>query len=81
MHSEFLPQLKVQLADSVIAYHNQWDGLRAKMRDDARLCAHPAEFLETARPIIERELSDEAVTSMFNRLGQALTEATEKWRG
>ncbi len=81
MHGEFLPQLKVRLPDSVIAFHNQWDGLRAKMRDDARLCAHPTEFLEAARPVIQRDLSDEAVTSMFNRLGQALTESTEKWRG
>jgi len=81
MHSEFLPGLKLRLPDSAIAFHNQWDGLRAKMRDDARLCAHPTEFLEAARPVIQRDLSNEAVTSMFNSLGQALTEATEKWRG
>ncbi len=81
MHSEFLPGLKLRLPDSAIAFHKQWDGLRAKMRDDARLCAHPTEFLEAARPVIQRDLSNEAVTSMFNSLGQALTEATEKWRG
>ena len=81
MHGDFLPRLKVRLPDSVIAFHKQWDGLRARMRDDARLCAHPTEFLEAARPVIQRDLSDEAVTSMFNSLGQALTEATEKWRG
>jgi len=81
MHGDFLPRLKVRLPDSVIAFHNQWDGLKAKMRDDARLCAHPTEFLEAAQPVIQRDLSDEAVTSMFNRLGQALTEATKKWRG
>ena len=81
MHSEFLPGLKLRLPDSAIVFHNQWDGLRAKMRDDARLCAHPTEFLEAARPVIQRDLGDEAVTSMFNSLGQALTESTEKWRG
>ena len=81
MHSEFLPRLQVRLPDSVIAFHNQWDGLRARMHDDARLCAHPTEFLEAARPVIERDLSDEAINNMFNRLGQALTEATKKWRG
>ncbi len=81
MHSQFLPQLKVQLPDSVIAFHNQWDGLRAQMRDDARLCAHPIEFLQTARPVMERDLSNEAITGMFNSLGQALEEATKKWRG
>ncbi len=81
MHSEFLPRLKVRLSDSVIAFHNQWDDLRARMRDDARLCAHPTEFLEVAQPVIQRDLSDEAVTSMFNTLGQALTESTQKWRG
>jgi len=51
------------------------------MRDDARLCAHPTEFLEAAQPVIQHDLSNEAVTSMFDCLGQALTEATEKWRG
>ena len=81
MHGEFLSRLEVRLPDSVIAFHKQWDGLRARMRDDARLCAHPKEFLEAARPVIQRDLSDEAVTSMFNSLGQALTEATKKWRG
>jgi len=81
MHSEFLPGLKLRLPDSAIAFHNQWDGLRAKMRDDARLCAHPTEFLEAAQPVIQHDLSNEAVTSMFDCLGQALTEATEKWRG
>jgi predicted nuclease with TOPRIM domain len=81
MHGDFLPQLKVQLPDPVIAFHSQWDSLRAKVRDDARLCANPTEFLEAARPVIERDLSDEAITSMFNSLGQALDEATKKWRG
>ena len=80
MHSQHLPPLKVQLPDSVIAFHSQWDGLRAKMHDDARMCAHPLEFLEVARPVIERGLSDEAITNMFNRLGRALDEATKKWR-
>ncbi len=81
MHSDFLPQLNVQLPDSVIAFHSQWDDLRAKMRDEARLCAHPAEFLEAAQEVIERDLSDEAVASMFDRLGQSLAEATTDWRG
>jgi uncharacterized protein YukE len=81
MHGDFLPKLKLQLPDSVIAFHNQWDDLRAKMRDDARLCANPTEFLGAAQPVIERDLSDEAITTMFDRLGQALDEATKKWRG
>ena len=81
MHSEFLPGLKLRLPDSAIAFHNQWDGLRAKMRDDARLCAHPTEFLKAAQPVIKRDLSNEAITNMFNSLGQVLDEATKKWRG
>lgn len=81
MHGDFLPRLKVQLPDSVIAFHSQWDSLRVKVRDDARLCARPTEFLEAMQPIIERDLSDEAITGMFNDLSQALTEATKKWRG
>ena len=81
MHGEFLPRLQVRLPDSVIAFHSQWDGLRAKVRDDARLCAHPTEFLEAVQPVIERDLSEKAITTMFDLLGQALTEATKKWRG
>jgi len=81
MHGDFLPPLEVQLPDSVIAFHSQWDSLRVKVRDDARLCAHPTEFLEAVQPVIQRDLSDEAITDMFNRLGQALDEATKKWRG
>lgn len=81
MHGDFLSRLKVQLPDSVIAFHSQWDGLGAKVRDDARLCAYPTEFLEAVQPVIERDLSDEAITNMFDRLGQALDEATKRWRG
>lgn len=81
MHSDFLPRLRVRLPDPVLAFHSQWDGLRARVRDDAQLCDRPGEFLEAVQPVMERDLSEEAVTHMFNRLGQALTEATEKWRG
>ena len=81
MHSSYLPKLNVSVPDEVLAFHEQWDGLRRKVRDDGRLSAHPAEFVAAVRPVMEEDLSEANIKAMFESLGQALERATSTWRG
>ena len=81
MHSAYLPELDVSLPDDVRAFHERWDGLAQKVRDDGRLCAHPSEFLAIIRPVMEKDLAGENVKAMFESLGRALDQSTQRWRG
>jgi chromosome segregation ATPase len=80
MHSAHLPDLDVTVPDKVRAFHAQWDDLAQKVRDDGRLCANPAEFLAIVRPVMEKDLSEARIKAMFDGLGQALDDATGRWR-
>ncbi len=81
MHSSYLPKLHITVPDEVLAFHKQWDGLDQKVRDDGRLCAQPAEFLDIVRPVMEQDMSEASIRIMFSSLGQALKHATRDWRG
>ena len=63
------------------ALEKEWDELAATVRDDARLAAHPAEFVAAIRPSIDKDLTEANIKGMFESLGQALTRATRSWRG
>ena len=67
--------------DEVLAFHEQWDGLRQKVQDDRRLCAHPAEFVAAVQPVMEEDLSEANIKAAFEGLGQALKQATRRWKG
>jgi len=79
MHSAYLPKLDVTIPDAVLAFHQQWDDLAKLVRDDGRLCACPAEFLELIRPVVAEDLGDAKVNGMFESLGLALKRATDRW--
>lgn len=81
MHSSYLPELHVSLPDEVLAFHQQWDGLREKVEADGHLCANPAEFVAAVQPVMERELNKEKIETMFDSLGGALKRATDRWKG
>jgi chromosome segregation ATPase len=81
MHSAHLPKLSVAVPDDVLAFHARWDELRQEVQDDARLTQHPVEFVAAVGPTIERDLSEEQIKGMFERLGAALNRATQSWRG
>jgi chromosome segregation ATPase len=80
MHSAHLPELDVTVSDEVRAFHAQWDGLAHKVQDDGRLCANPADFLAIVRPVMEEDLSEARIKAMFDGLGRALDDATQRWR-
>jgi DNA repair exonuclease SbcCD ATPase subunit len=80
MHSAHLPELDVTVPDEVRAFHAQWDGLAQKVQDDGRLCANPADFLAIVRPVMEKDLSEVKIKAMFDGLGRALDDATQRWR-
>jgi len=79
MHSAYLSDLKVEVDDPVLAFHQNWDGLRNRVQDDAHLSANPNEFVAAVQPSIAAELSEEKIQSMFDSLGQSLNRATKEW--
>jgi hypothetical protein len=80
MHSAYLSQLDVYVPDDVEAFHEQWEGLAQKVRDDGQLCETPTEFLAVVLPEFENKLSEVAIKGAFESLGQSLTAATSQWR-
>jgi len=81
MHSAYLPKLKIELPDSVLVYHTQWQGLADLVRDDAHLGAQPAEFVAAVQPVLDSHLSEKAISAMFESMGRALQSATARWKG
>ncbi len=81
MHSAHLPELEVSVPDGVLSFHQQWEHLRQKVRDDHNLGAHPAEFVAAVQPVMEKDLSDVRIKAMFESMGGALERATDRWRG
>ena len=81
MHSAYLPKLQITVPDGVAAFHEQWNELAQKVRDDGHLCAHPTEFVAAVEPIMQRDLSEANIKAMFEGMGQALDDATRGWRG
>jgi hypothetical protein len=81
MHSDYLPKLDVSVPNEVLAFHEQWDGLRAKVHDDGHHCARPAEFVALVQPVMEDGLGEANIQAMFEGLGNALSQATKRWRG
>jgi len=79
MHSAYLPKLSVGLPEGVIAFHKDWDALRQSVLDEAEISAHPAEFLVKIQPLLEEDFNEKSIQSMFESMGQALSQATEKW--
>jgi hypothetical protein len=80
MHSAHLGRLDIDVPDDVEAFHEQWEGLAQKVRDDGQLCETPTEFLTVVLPEFEDKLSEAAIKGSFEGLGRALTAATRRWR-
>lgn len=81
MHSAYLSKLTVSVPEEALAFHTGWDDLRASVRDDHRLCLHPSEFVDAIRPLMEQDLNEARIATMFNSLGASLSQATVGWRG
>jgi hypothetical protein len=79
MHSAYLSDLKVVVDDQVLAFHQNWDGLKAQVHDDAHLSANPNEFVAAVQSNIAAQLNEERIQGMFNSLGHSLTQATKEW--
>ena len=80
MHSSYLPKLKISVPGEVLEFHSQWEGLYQKVQDDHQICAEPEMFIESIQPVIDHDLSEVNIKTMFENLGQALKQSTEIWR-
>jgi chromosome segregation ATPase len=79
MHSAYLSDLHIAVGDRVFAFCQQFEGLEARVKDDAHLTANPREFIDAVEPFVAEALSEEKVQSIFNSLGNSLSSATKEW--
>ncbi len=56
-----------------------WPEFRNQVRDEKALGKNPLEFSRTVRAVIQNRLTDQAIASMFETMGDALTRATKAW--
>lgn len=75
-----LAPLEIRLSDTVTSFHGLWPELRAKVKDEKYLGAHPLEFSQNVQSFISGRLQDKAIQAMFEELGAALNRATRAWK-
>jgi chromosome segregation ATPase len=80
MYSAYLPKLVVSLPDMVLDFHSGWESLHQNVLDEGSISTHPDEFLVKYQPMIDEDLSEARIKTMFENMGVALNQATEKWR-
>lgn len=81
MHRAHLNPLNIELPDEAANFHQMWEPLHERVKNDARLSKVPLEFVDTIKPFMEQTLTDQQISGMFDSLGNALKEATKGWRG
>jgi DNA repair exonuclease SbcCD ATPase subunit len=74
-----LPMLSVELSDAVTSFHASWPDTQAKVKDEKFLGTHPLEFSKRVQGVVQERLSEAAIQSMFEDMGQALNTATKAW--
>jgi hypothetical protein len=81
MHSAYLKAVNVSLDDGVVGFHQRWDDLRGKVKDEKKLGQNPAQFSSLFEAEVGGWLAEANIKRMFDSLGQSLTAATRGWRG
>jgi hypothetical protein len=81
MHSAYLKPVGVSVDDGVLKFHQQWDGLRAKLKDEQALVQHPADFIALFDAEVKGPLSEAQIAAMFDSLSRSLQAATRGWKG
>lgn len=80
-HSAYLRAVSVEVDDHVIQFHQQWDALRAKVKDEKALGQHPAQFSALFDAEVQGPLSEANIKRMFDSLSSSLSAATRGWKG
>lgn len=74
-----LRALHVRLDDEVLRFHALWPQFRGQVKDEKMLGTHPAEFSRRVQGLLGGHLTEQAIAAMFERMGDALTQATRAW--
>ncbi len=81
MHSAYLKAVNVSLDDGVVSFHQRWDELRGKVKDEKKLGQNPAQFSSLFEAEVGDWLAEANIKRMFESLGKSLTAATQGWKG
>ena len=75
-----LAQVKVRVPESVARINQIWEELADRVRDEKHLGTHPLEFSRIVDEQIRSRLTDQAIQTFFENMGEALNEATKAWK-
>ncbi|MBN1887384.1 MAG: hypothetical protein JW850_05320 [Thermoflexales bacterium] len=81
MHSAYLKAVNVSLDDEVLRFHQRWDELRNKVKDEKKLGQNPAQFSSLFEAEVGGWLAEANIKRMFESMGHSLTTATQGWKG
>jgi len=81
MHSAYLKPVSVNVDDGVTQFHQQWDELRNKLKDEQAMVQHPADFIKLFDAEVNGPLAEKAIAGMFDSLSRSLQAATKDWKG
>jgi hypothetical protein len=79
MHSAYLAGLDFSLPSRAETFHKQWPALAQQFADEKTIGAHPSEFAEAVKPLLEGPLSEASIEAMFNSLGRMIEQSTARW--
>ena len=81
MHADYLAPISVDVGDKVVQFHQQWDDLGAKVKDEKALGQDPAEFSALFTGEVQGPLAEDNIKRMFDSLSASLQAATKGWKG
>lgn len=74
-----LPDLEVDVSETVADLHNMWGEFQSKVKDEKYLGARPSEFSTRIDYFIKTKLTEASIERMFQDLGSSLNTATKAW--
>ena len=80
-HGQYLKPVSVSVGDDVIQFHEQWDDLRDKVKDEKTLGHNPTQFSALFDAEVKGPLSEANLKRMFDSLSDSLQSATRGWKG
>jgi hypothetical protein len=74
-----LAKVDVLVPHSVAVINQTWREFDAKVQDDKAMAEQPLKFAALVSQYFTRRLTNEAIQSFFEQMGEALNQATKKW--
>lgn len=75
-----LPSLTVSLPSHVVEFQAAWQPFRKLVKNEKYMGRHPLEFSRGVKEFTAQHLGDDLIEAAFVGMGEALKQATDKWK-